>query len=72
MSKVETDVYTFKDDVGKNLYRKTTYYTLKIEQDVLAKDKDEADQKFCIIMIEVYNNEIQRRQNYKRNIRLYF
>ena len=46
MSKVETDVYTFKDDVGKNLYRKTTYYTLKIEQDVLAKDKDEADQKF--------------------------
>ena len=46
MAKVETDVYTFKDDVGKNLYRKTTYYTLKIEQDVLAKDKDEADQKF--------------------------
>ena len=46
MSKVETDVFTFKDDVGKNLYRKTTYYTLKVEQDVLAKDKDEADQKF--------------------------
>ena len=46
MAKVETDVYTFKDDVGKNLYRKTTYYTLKIEQDVLAKDKDEADKLF--------------------------
>ena len=46
MSKVETDVMYFKDDVGKNLYRKTTYYTLKIEQDVLAKDKDEADAKF--------------------------
>ena len=46
MSKVETDVFTFKDDVGKNLYRKTTYYTLKVEQDVLAKDADEADQKF--------------------------
>ena len=46
MAKVETDVYTFKDDVGKNLYRKTTYYTLKVEQDVLAKDKDEADAKF--------------------------
>ena len=46
MSKVQTDVFTFKDDVGKNLYRKTTYYTLKVEQDVLAKDKDEADQKF--------------------------
>ena len=46
MAKVETDVYTFKDDVGKNLYRKKTYYTLVIEQDVLANDKDEADQKF--------------------------
>ena len=46
MSKVETDVFTFKDDVGKNLYRKKTYYTLVVEQDVLAKDKDEADQKF--------------------------
>ena len=46
MSKVETDVYTFKNDVGKNLYRKTTYYTLKVEQDVLAKDKDEADKLF--------------------------
>ena len=41
-----TEVYTFKDDVGKNLYRKKTYYTLVIEQDVLAKDKDEADAKF--------------------------
>ena len=46
MAKVETDVYTFKDDVGKNLYRKKTYYTLVVEQDVIAKDKDEADQKF--------------------------
>ena len=46
MSKVETDCYTFKNDVGKNLYRKKTYYTLVVEQDVLAKDKDEADQKF--------------------------
>ena len=41
-----TEVYTFKDDVGKNLYRKKTYYTLVIEQDVLAKYKDEADAKF--------------------------
>ena len=46
MSKVQTDVFTFKDDVGKNLYRKKTYYTLVVEQDVLAKDKDEADAKF--------------------------
>ena len=42
----QTDIYTFKQDVGKNLYRKKTYYTLVVEQDVLAKDKDEADQKF--------------------------
>ena len=44
MAKVETDVMYFKDDVGKNLYRKKTYYTLVVEQDVLAKDKDEAEQ----------------------------
>ena len=43
---VETEVMYFKDDVGKNLYRKKTYYTLVVEQDVLAKDKDEADTKF--------------------------
>ena len=41
-----TEVYTFKDDVGKNLYRNKTYYTLVIEQDVLANNKDEADTKF--------------------------
>ena len=46
MAKVETDVFYFKDDVGKNLYRKKTYYTLVVEQDVLAKDKDEADKLF--------------------------
>ena len=46
MAKLETDVMYFKDDVGKNLYRKKTYYTLVVEQDVLAKDKDEADTKF--------------------------
>ena len=46
MNKIETDVFTFKDDVGKNLYRKKTYYTLVVEQDVLAKDKDEADNLF--------------------------
>jgi len=32
-----------KEDLGKNLYRKKTYYTLVIEQDVLAKTQDEAD-----------------------------
>ena len=43
MSKIDTDIFVGKDDVGKNLYRKKTYYTLVIEQDVLANDKDEAD-----------------------------
>ena len=38
-----TDQYVGKDDLGKNLYRKKTYYTLCVEQDVLAKNKDEAD-----------------------------
>ena len=47
MSNNITDQYVGKDDLGKNLYRKKTYYTLCIEQDVLAKDKDEADKKFC-------------------------
>ena len=46
MVEIKTDVMFFKDDVGKNLYRKKTYYTLVDEQDVLAKDKDEADTKF--------------------------
>lgn len=46
MNNIETDVMYFKDDVGKNLYRKKTYYTLVVEQDVLAKDKDEADKMF--------------------------
>ena len=43
---IDTDIWVNKDEVGKNLYRKKTYYTLVVEQDVLAKDKDEADNKF--------------------------
>jgi hypothetical protein len=41
-----TDVYINKEDLGKNLYRNKTYYTLCIEQDVLAKNQDEADNLF--------------------------
>lgn len=41
-----TNISYFKDDLGKNLYRKKTYYTLVVEQEVLAKDTDEADAKF--------------------------
>ena len=43
---IDTNVMFTDKDVGKNLYRKKTYYTLVVEQEVLAKDKDEAEQKF--------------------------
>ena len=43
---IDTDIYFNKDDVNKNLYRKKTYYTLVVEQEVLANNKDEADNKF--------------------------
>ena len=42
---VDTDIFFSKDDVNKNLYRKKTYYTLVVEQEVLANNKDEADKK---------------------------
>ena len=51
---VDTNItYTQKDE-GKNLYRKKTYYTLVIEQEVLAKDKDEADKLFTDNGIDHY------------------
>jgi hypothetical protein len=43
---IDTNVMFTDKDVGKNLYRKKTYYTLCIEQEVLANDKDEADKLF--------------------------
>ena len=43
---VDTNIFFNKDDVNKNLYRKKTYYTLVVEQEVLANNKDEADNKF--------------------------
>ena len=43
---IDTNIVYTDKDVNKNLYRKKTYYTLVVEQEVLAKDKDEADQKF--------------------------
>ena len=57
---MNTNVMFTVKDVGKNLYRKKTYYTLVIEQEVLAKDKDEADQKFteCGIDHSQINHEI--------------
>lgn len=43
---VKTDCSYFAEDVGKNLYKKRTYFTLMVEQEVIAKDKDEADTLF--------------------------
>ena len=56
----DTNVIYLKEDVGKNLYRRKTYYTLTIEQEVLANDKDEADSKFieCGIDHSQINHEI--------------
>lgn len=45
MSK-NTNVTFFADDLGKKVYRKKVYYTLVVEQDVLASNQDEADEKF--------------------------
>ncbi len=42
-NKVGTDIFFGKDDIGKNLYRQKTYYTLVVEQEVLANNKDEAN-----------------------------
>jgi len=57
---VDTNVIFTDKDVNKNLYRKKTYYRLVIEQEVLAKDKDEADKLFgeCGIDHSQINHEI--------------
>ena len=60
-----TDISVFKDDIGKNLYRKKTYYTLCVEQDVLAKDKDEADKLLsdCGIDYAKINKDLTEEKN---------
>ena len=57
---IDTNVIFTDKDVNKNLYRQKTYYTLVIEQEVLAKDKDEADKLFseCGIDHSKINHEI--------------
>ena len=40
---VDTDIMIMKEDLGKKLYRKKTFYILDIEQEVLANNKEEAD-----------------------------
>jgi hypothetical protein len=42
----KTKLYPRAENLGLNAYRKRTYYTLLVEQDVLARNKDEADELF--------------------------
>ena len=43
---MKTDCTFTQNDLGKNLYTKKTYYTVMIEQHVIAENKDEADEMF--------------------------
>jgi len=60
-----TDIYFGKEDLGKNLYRKKTYYTLCVEQEVLAKNQDEADEKMsdCGIDYSKISKDITEEKN---------
>jgi len=62
---IDTNITYTDKDVGKNLYRKKTYYTLVIEQEVLANNKDEADKLFeeCGIDHSQINHEITETKN---------
>ena len=57
---INTEIMLINEDVGKNLYRKKTFYTLVIEQEVLADNKDQADKKFleCGVDHSQINHEI--------------
>ena len=46
VSKDKSELMVFKDDLGKNVYRRKSYYIVKIEQDVMADNIDEASDKF--------------------------
>ena len=62
---VDTDIMVMKEDLGKKLYRKKTFYTLVIEQEVLAKDKEEADVLLsdCGVDYSQINHEITETKN---------
>jgi len=57
---IDTEIMLINEDVGKNLYRKKTFYTLVIEQEVLADNKDQADKKFleCGVDHSQINHEL--------------
>lgn len=42
----KTKLYPRAENLGYNAYRKKTYYTLVVEQDVLARSEDEANDLF--------------------------
>ena len=62
---VDTDIMIMKKDLGKKLYRKKTFYTLVIEQEVLAKDKEEAGVLLsdCGVDYSQINHEITETKN---------
>ena len=62
---VDTAILVMKKDLGKKLYRKKTFYTLVIEQEVLAKDKSEADVLLsdCGVDYSQINHEITETKN---------
>lgn len=43
MRQTDTEIYFNREDAGKNLYRQRTYYTLMIEQEVLADTRTQAE-----------------------------
>ena len=62
---VDTDIMIMKEDLGKKLYRKKTFYILDIEQEVLANNKAEADILLsdCGIDHSQINHEITETKN---------
>ena len=62
---VDTDIMVMKEDLGKKLYRKKTYYNLVIEQECLANSRAEATEKLsdCGIDHSQINHEITETKN---------
>jgi len=62
---VDTDIMITKNDLGKKLYRKKTYYNLVIEQECLANSRAEATEKLsdCGIDHSQINHEITETKN---------
>ena len=62
---VDTDIMIMKEDLGKKLYRKKTYYNLVIEQECLADSRAEATEKLsdCGIDHSQINHEITETKN---------